>query len=346
MPIAAVAAVVAAGAAAGSAAAKQDAERKAINKQKDAVKSLQAIDVEASKKTVADQDLKYYKDSLAGFKELHPDLDSARQKAEGYLAETFREDPLAEASRLQKQRVAEAEVSPDAAGLRQELLAKTRENLALGTSLSPEYQGELVRAGLESAGTVGIGGNRQGAVTQKLGKLIGSAGLELEAQRRAEAAKVLTLDDMLTQSRQNILGNLLSSEAQLVGNKLAVYGQTAQTLNSGVPSVGLRGSDVLGLQLKNLEFENARKMKLGELDAQKALSKGAAISGYIQAGNQAFQGVAGAMGGGGGSGGFGGGGGGGGFNFGSLFSSFGGGGGSGMNSAAPSWANSTLFGPN
>lgn len=341
MPIAVVAAVVAAGAAAGSAAAKQDAERKAINKQKDALKTVQGIDIDAAKKTVADQDLKYYQDSLAGFKQLHPELDQARQSAEGYLAETFREDPLAEASRLQKQRVAESEVSPDAAGLRQELLAKTRENLALGASLPPEYQAELVRAGLESAGTVGIGGNRQGAVTQKLGKLIGSAGLELEANRRAEAAKVLSLDDMLTQSRQQILGNLLSTEAQLVGNKLAVYGQTAQSLNSAVPSVGLRGSDVLGLQLKNLELENAKKIKLGELDAQKALSKGAAISGYIQAGNQLVQGVAGGMGGGASGGG---GMGGGGFNFGSLFSSAGGG--STMSSAAPSWANSTLYGPN
>jgi hypothetical protein len=303
------------------AAVKGDAERKAINTQMDAIKALKGIDVPAVAKTTAARDIAFYTRSLEEFRKANPDLAAAGAAAETGLRRTVEgaERDFAAADELFAQQVREAQaVSPVAEEIRRELLAQTRENLRRGAQLPPEFQAELVRTGLEEAAATGIGGNRTGPVAARLGTLLGSAGLQLESQRRAEAAQALQLNDLLTQSRQRILGDLVTQSTARPATRAGFYGNVQQGVAQQIRPVGLTGRDQLAMDLQNLDLENQKALQVAGLRGQKALSQASMINSMIESGTNMFGGLLGGAAGGGG--------------FGSLF----GGGASGVTKGASS----------
>jgi hypothetical protein len=268
---------------------EQDAERKAIHAQEDALKALKPLDVDKLDKETYERDKRFYSRAIDTFREQNPELAEAREITQRGLRRSLEdvEGEFARTEQLLEQRITEAgKPSPVAEEIRNTLLVQTRDNLNRGAQLPPEFQAELVRTGLEAASASGVGGAKQGPVTQRLGTLLGAAGLELESRRRAEAAQAVQLEDALTRSRQQILGDLVSQSSSLPGAKTGFYGTTLAGLEGMVQPVGLTGRDLLNLDLANTDFEREKILGMGGLSAQMALSQGKAHAAYSRKGGQ------------------------------------------------------------
>ena len=284
------------GAGIGQAVAGRKGERDAINAQKDAINQLEAITRKQANDIASSGDIAFYEQSMAEFRKRNPGLATARDATEATLKDLAVNDPLAETRALLDQRIKEAQnTDPNAAAARSELLRQTRRNLELGASLPPEYQAELVRAGLEQGRVTGAGGNRLGPATQLLGNKIGAAGLELEQQRQQAAATALQLDDALTRGRQAILGDLVSQSATVPAAQVAMAERLRGIAGSEIPSVGLSGTDLLGIEQERIDLENRKKLALGNLDAQNQLSQAKRTSGIIGSVSSGLSGGMGAM---------------------------------------------------
>lgn len=303
MPIAAIAAVaIAAGGAAASTAVKQDAERKAINQQQDAVRAQQEINIEKMKQLGAGQDIKHYLQSQEFFREQNPELAAARDLSAQSLLQDLQTGGVREQEALDRM-FAESIAPTGVDQLAEEIRRAAAEDLALGSQLPADFQAELVRLGLEEAGGAGIGFDPSGPVTQKLGTLTGQAGLALRQQRMGQAQAATQLGDIVRSNRQQILSGLINANQ---GVRAFQTGQATNALNiarAETPSIGLRGGDVINMEMTNLAMRNEKLRELARLDAEKSLSKGRAIEGYIGAGTQLAGGLVGMAGGGGGIGG-------------------------------------------
>ena len=287
-----IAAAIAAAAAAGSAAIRQGAMRKAANKQKDAIAKLKGNDLEASKTMVADQDKAYYLQSKAFFREQDPELAAARDAAVKRINDEMQAPYKADAVLDQK---IKENLQPDAQAeeIRNTLMQRAKEDLALGATLPPEYQAEMVRAGLENASGTGVGANRLGPVTARTGTLLGAAGLDIKARREKAASDLLGADSALKASRANLLGNLLSEAAQLSAQKFSLEAGVSNLAAQNTQSVGMKGADLLQLQLANENFERSKTMSLAQLEAMKVMSNAEAQSAYVQAAGKFGETVAG-----------------------------------------------------
>jgi hypothetical protein len=297
MPVAAAAgAVVGAGLGIWSDSQKRKSEKAAYQAQRDAVRSLEGIDVRKAEQLIADKDMAHYTRTLGFFREQHPELAQARDTAMKELADTVEgaREFFSEQERLFKQQVAEAAPDPIIDEIRKELLEQTQANLRRGAELPPQFQAELVKAGLEGDVT----GSRQGPLAQRLGRMIGSAGLEMEAMRRQEAGMALQFDQAIQAARQGILGNLVSQAAQIPAQQAAFFGTTQQGIDSMIPNIGLKGADVFALEEANRELENQRKMTLAGLKAQDYISMGNRDASMIGRGAQLASSLGGMMGGG------------------------------------------------
>lgn len=301
MPVAAIAmGVIGAGVAAGKARAKGRSERKALENQAAALKRLKTIDLEEAKKLVSEQDKAYYIQSQEFFRQQDPELNKVREQSLALLNRELAGGPGSTSEKVSQGLDAlygeMLPADPELAQARTLLRQSAVRDLQLGATLEPEMQAELVRAGLEEAGTTGIGMDKAGPVTSRLGKLLGTAAFNIQSQRQARAAEALATADAVTASRANILGSLIqNAEAAREANRALATGSFAAAEATQKPSVGLRGADLLNLQLQNLALENQRIMALGGIKAQRALSFGQERQGYISSINSGMQSMLGGL---------------------------------------------------
>jgi len=275
---------------------KREAEKKAFEIQRKAIESLKGIDVGKAERTIAQKDIEHYNRSLDFFRQSNPELARARdesmrgfEKAVGEAAGFFDEQ-----KKLFQQQVAEAAPDPIVEDIRRTLLEQTQANLKRGAQLPPEFQAELVKAGLEAD----VSGSRQGTLSTRLGTKLGAAGIELEARRRQEAAMALDLDKALSQARQGILGNLVSQAAAIPGQQAQFYSTANEVTNAMVPNIGLKGMDVFQLEEANRALENEKIMQIANIRAQDRLSMGNRDTSMINRGAEMLSSLGGMMGGG------------------------------------------------
>jgi hypothetical protein len=138
-----------------------------------------------------------------------------------------------------------------------------------------------------------VGANRLGPVTARTGTLLGAAGLDIKARREKAASDLLGADSTLKASRASLLGNLLSEAAQLAAQKFSLEAGVSNLAEQNTPSVGLKGADLLQLQLANENFERSKTMSLAQLEAMKVMSNAEAQSAYVQAAGKFASSVAG-----------------------------------------------------
>jgi len=264
-----IAVAIVAGGAAYSAHSKSKARQDAIDKQVTAVKKLKGIDIERSKTLVSDQDKAQYKDSLGFWREQNPEIAAAYQSA----VENLQREAEGGAGTVSDQasnvlNTLYGEILPKDQRLEQArslLVDSAIEDLQRGAELGPEFQAELVRAGLEEAGQSGVGLDRSGPVTSRLGTRLGEAGIQLETLRQQRATQALGAADALTTSRANVLGNLLqNTEYAREMNRNAALSAVGLGQASQVP-VGLSGREVLNLDLSNLALQNKKLLELAKL---------------------------------------------------------------------------------
>lgn len=143
--------------------------------------------------------------------------------------------------------------------------------LELGATLPPDVQAELVQAGLERSGEV-VGGPTGGRGTsgQLLRQIIGSAGLQLQADRQQRAAALTDAASNLESRRQAILGTLFPNLSTVQLNTLKGAQGALEQSNLMLPEAGLGGGDIAQIWLARVGATNQLAQQAANAAAQSA----------------------------------------------------------------------------
>lgn len=217
-------------------------------------------------------------------KELDPELAQIRELGKEQLLQQIQRDPSSLGStQVANQLVREGiNENPASAAIRQRFLEQANRELDLGATLPPEYQAELVRAGLTGGSQAGIGADRR-AIGGTVSRLLGGAGIQLQQQRQNQAMALSDQADQLTQSRQRILSNIFPSvaanEADTARRAATAFALGQETM----PQAGLTGREVLGLDLSQKQGELGLLQSRYDLSAQNKLARGRALGNIVGA---------------------------------------------------------------
>jgi hypothetical protein len=226
-----------------------------------------------------EQDIQRAKDRLALQAEIDPELAKQRMESQKLLSEQLSGIGSSESDRIAALAAKEAATgTPGMEAVKAELVDRALTELRAGATLPADVQAELMQAGLQRAGQVtGTGGAAPGSVGSSiLSQVLGTAGLNLRAQRATQAAELATAASNLESQRQQILQQLFPNlQNQQLKNISATSGILQQS-NQMLPQVGLGGSDVANAWL-------ARVGALNQLAANKASVNAAAAMAEAQA---------------------------------------------------------------
>jgi len=301
-------AAVAAAGAAGSAYATSKAADKAAAAQKNALKGQKKIlEEELSYGKVNQQavaaERQRAKDRIALQEEIDPELAQLRQLGkEQLLAQAKQPGASQQSVQVANQLFAEFQ-KPDQGleKLKDQIISKAQEDLNRGATLPPEYQAELVRAGITAGSQAGLK-TAQSTIGGKVTQALGSAGVNLEQQRTAEAAGLANTANNLEQSRAKLLESIFPTISQSEATQRQVAASTFGIGEQTLPQAGLTGQEAANLQINKGNTLMKIRGKRGAISAQQALAHGEANAAYIQAGASFANSALGAYGGGGTSG--------------------------------------------
>lgn len=263
-----------------SAAMQADAAGKAANARQNALANLKKLNIPQIQQDAQAADVSQIANSLATQKSLDPQAAALREKgAQGLLANLSNPDDAKAAAAAE--RMFSEQGGPDAGleAVRSSLVADAQHQLALGSSLDPMFQAELVRAGLEGGNTFAPAA--KGMAGQTARKLIGSAGIQLEQQRRAAAQGDVAAAQGITTARANILSNLVNT-LHSVGTTTQQRAGAAFGVGQGtLQPVGLTGKDVANLSIANTNQQNQATLAGGDIAANRALANGQFLSSLV-----------------------------------------------------------------
>lgn len=282
-------AAVAAGAAAASADAKRHAAHKAGDAQKEALtgqaKILQdELSYSRVNQEAVNADRQRAKDRIALQEQIDPELAQLRQLGKQQLLDQAKQPNASQQSvQVAKQLFGEFQ-KPDARieALKDQIIGKAQEDLKAGATLPPEYQAELVRSGLVSAGQSGL----KPAVSTIGGKVaqeLGSAGINLQAQRTAEAQRLTQTANDLQTSRARLLESIFPTISQSEATQRQVAASTFGIGEATLPQAGLTGQEAAQLQINRGNTLMNIRGKRGAVSAQQALATGEGKAATIEA---------------------------------------------------------------
>lgn len=268
-------AVIAAGAGVAAAQAKKNAANKAAKARQRALDSVQTTGPDAVNKLAQNADEERYTGQLALQKRVEPNAAAARESGLKELAGSVRTEQDVKAEQAANAAYDElGQEDPQTAALRQQLLADAKAELDRGAELPPDFQAELVKAGLETSSRSGVGVSRMGAAGQTQRKLIGSAGLALKQQRTQNATAAVGAETQFQSARQRVLAGLSSQLMQIGNNRQARATNAVGVAQQLTPEYGLSGREMASLELRRQDQENQKKLGTGEIQAGKALAQG------------------------------------------------------------------------
>lgn len=271
-----VATVAVTAASAYSAYSKGQAAKKAANMRVAALDQVKELDIPGIQTAAQKADAERFKGSLDLQRKEDPMAAEARAKGlEGLVSSISGEEDAQSKTALEKALATQNLTADQTAALKQALLDNAKTALAQGASLPPEFQAELVRTGLEQTGTAGLTPDRQGASGQTLRKLVGSAGLQLQEQRRQQAIGTVAAVDQSNLSQASILSNLAQSFQGLINSRASRAAGAASVGQSLLPAFGLTGGDISNMMVANTNLKNSVTLAKGDAMAQKALASGA-----------------------------------------------------------------------
>lgn len=157
--------------------------------------------------------------------------------------------------------------TPGLEALKDSLVAAAQKELASGATLPPDVQAELVKAGLEKSGMVTGHAGGQGAGGQILRTILGTAGIQLQQQRQAQAANLANTAQNLETQRQNILNTVFPNIAANNARNLAGTSSILGTSNAMVPQAGLSGNDIANIWLSRVGATNQLAQKGADVQA-------------------------------------------------------------------------------
>jgi hypothetical protein len=296
---------VAAAATVGAAYAKKSAADKAASAQKTALKGqAKILNDEMSYDRVNQAAVQAERDRakarIALQEETDPELAQLRQLGkQQLLAQAQQPEASRESVQVAKQ-LFEENIKPSEGleKLKDQIIGKAQERLNQGATLPPEFQAELVRAGVSQGAQAGLKPT-QSTVGGRLYQALGSAGIALQAQREQEAQSLAQTATGLQESRAKILESIFptisQTEATQKNNAATNFSIGDQTL----PQAGLTGAEAANLQINRANTLLKIRGKRGDIAAQQAIAGGEANASYIKAGGQLATGALGAYSGGG-----------------------------------------------
>lgn len=298
-------AAVVAGAAVATAVVKKQAADKAAYAQKQAIARQEAVlrknlDPGALNRLAQSMDKERAENRLALQKEIDPEIASLRQYSKEQLLRLATQPAGTRQSEQVAKQLFEENIQPDERmeRLKDTIIARAQEDFDQGANLPPEFQGELVRAGITSGARAGIAPNER-TVGGATARLIGSAGIELKRQRAAEGAALATTADSLAQSRQRLLANIFPTVAATEQAEIQRATGGLGLAESLLPESGLSGTQGVDIELAR----NKAKMNLlaqrGNVIAQQKIAQGQAVAEGIGGVTGAATGVIGGFGAGG-----------------------------------------------
>lgn len=282
----AVAAVVGAGASAYGSYAESEAQGKAIDSQKKAIKRLKEIDIPdyISKARLGDKEqlLAKYED----LRETDPTLSAVRSESTSQMLDLIRgaSNP---AKSLLNELVAEGRVQvsdPRYRALEDALIdrAKTRLDEPVGSpALWGEYLSRNIEKGATSFGPSGVG--KESPLAQIIGKTYLPFFNQLRATQENEAMGLAQGASVLKQNRFAILSGLLPAAEQEREQQFNMAGKGLTTAFALGPAGGIGGKEILNLNEANRQLYNQQQLALGQLSAQRNLKNGQENAGYAQA---------------------------------------------------------------
>jgi hypothetical protein len=238
----------------------------------DALAKLKAIDIGQTVNLADARDIARFKTQFEVQKQHDPLLAQARETGVKKLIEGL-SDPQADAV-LRAMQTDALKDNPQREQIIDQLFDDAQKELAAGATLPPEFQQELVRAGLESTSGAGVGGDYRGAAGAPQRQLLGQAGLNLKAFRLQQAGQATTMADALKQHRQAILTNAAATGENIAGQRQVRALNAFEAGQSSVPAIGLSGHDVANLSEQNTAFENWRLWQAGNVKAGTAKTLG------------------------------------------------------------------------
>lgn len=299
-----VTAAVAVGASVYSAKQKGKAAKQGYQVMKGAYGALEPLDFDELNKTASEADILKYKTQLDEYAKLDPTFSKLRTQGAANLLSEIQNGGDSASTRAVK----EIEALTTGSKASQEdaiaaLMDRAKADLEAGATLPPEFQAELIKAGLEGAGNQGLSIEGRGAAGSEIRRLVGSEGLALKQAREANARENISAAEMLRARRQDALAGLINVDTGVRDARFNRAGKALAVGQGSMPSIGLTGADAAGVAAANNEFENNRILAAAGIKnnyiQQKAANRSAAASG-VASGISSFAGAG--LGGGGGSG--------------------------------------------
>lgn len=218
-------------------------------------------------------------------KELDPELAALRQKGkEELLAQAELDKTTTDSAKVAKELFNEVkQADPRMQALKESLITRAQADLDAGATLPPEYQAELVRAGLTQASQGGIGFDKS-TIGGGVARALGSAGLQLAAARANEAQQLAQSAQNITNSRVNILATVFPKlrDLESVNRQDALV--NFQVGDSALPQVGLTGQDAVNIQIAKTKAKGALLQKGADIKSQEAVNQGQYTGALIGAG--------------------------------------------------------------
>jgi hypothetical protein len=183
-------------------------------------------------------------------KEFDPELAEMRELGKKQLLDQARMDPSSlqstkTANQLFRENINE---DPKSAELRARLISQATKNLDAGAELPPEFQAELLRSGLNAGNQAGIKTDKR-TIGGPVARLLGGAGVQLQQQRENQAMNLASSADASAQSRAKILSNIFPAVAAVEHQNAQRAGSAFALGQETMPSAGLTGREVLGLDI-------------------------------------------------------------------------------------------------
>jgi hypothetical protein len=300
-----VVAGVAAASAAGAAAAKKHAADKAAHAQSVALKGEKKILGEELgysrvNQQAVDAERARAKERIRMQEEIDPELAQLRKLGKQQLLEEAQKPGASRESVQVAKQLFTENIQPDKGleQLKDQIISKAQAKLSQGATLPPEFQAELVRAGVSQGAQAGLKPT-QSTVGGRLYQALGSAGVALEAQRNQEAQNLAQTASGLQESRAKILSSIFPTISQSEQSQRQIAAGNFGVGEATLPQGGLTGAEAANLQINRGNTLLKIRGQQGQVKAQQALAAGEANAAYIKAGGQFVSGALGAFGGGG-----------------------------------------------
>ena len=281
---------VAAAGAAGSAYMKKKAGDKAANAQMSALTGQQKIlseELSFSRinQAATEADRLRAQNRLALQKEIDPELAKVRELGKQKLLEEAQRPSESQgtqkiASQLVKENL---QADPRLEALKESIIGRAQQELDSGSSLPPEFQADLIRAGVGQGGQAGFRPESK-SIGGSIARALGLGGEQLKQARQQQAVSLAGAATNMQSSRASILSSIFptvkAAEDSRKADAASMFGIGEATL----PESGLTGREAANIQTNRGNTLMKIRGQKGDIKAQQALNAGEANAAYVGAG--------------------------------------------------------------